>query len=299
MPWRVLPAIVILLLVGGCMTRTAGPDARQAPPTSPASPTAIEPPTREQVVWTDQLCSATTQLANEQASGRELTTGPADSFTFIRARHYLTFVASSVSRLADEFGRMAKSDIEDVDRYVTGMVAELSRIVPEVTRLAGDRFTPDSLPDAEVRKRVGRIVELLDSVRPEGADLATLARENPEFAARYELAPSCQPVTPSSTAAPGPLPRAADGTDLAACADGSCEVALRGKAEVRVGSFLLEVTVSGGTVTVVHDYGGGGGGQATLSGAGSEASFGSGGEEVTIRLSGADGDRAVVEFAVQ
>lgn len=293
---RVAPAVVILLLVSGCMTRTAGPDAKPAPPTSS---TAIEPPDRERVVWTDRLCSATSRLAGEQGSGKELTTSPADEFTLLRARHYLSFVSSSVSRLADEFGSMPESGIEDADRYVAGMAAELSRVEPEVARLAGDHFTANGLTDAEVRRRVARVVELLGSVKPEGPDLPALVRESPEFAAAYELAPTCQPLTPSSTGAPAPLPKAADGTDLAACADGDCEVDLRGKVEVRVGSFLFDVTVSGGTVTVTHDYGGGGGGQATLSGPDGEASFGSGGEEVTIRLSGIEGDRAVVKFTVE
>jgi hypothetical protein len=47
------------------------------------------------------------------------------------------------------------------------------------------------MSQAEQLDRIERIVELLDTIEPRGDDLPTLLTENPEFAAAYELAPSC------------------------------------------------------------------------------------------------------------
>jgi hypothetical protein len=73
-----------------------------------------------------------------------------------------------------------------------------------------------------------------------------------------------EPVTarPSPTATPTPvatsssaaLPSAADGTDLAACRDGSCEVTIEGAASIplspRFGVTAMRATVSAGVVNL-------------------------------------------------
>jgi hypothetical protein len=297
--WRAAPAVLFLLLVGGCMSR-AEPEARPAP-TTPS-----EAPSQELVVWAGRLCAANDQLVTEHESGRDLTTRPSDPFVLVEARHYLGFVDSTVSMVEGEFTSMPESGVEDADDYVAKVAAGLARVEPEIIQLSADTATAFQLPDPEVLSRVKNIVELFDSVKQATGGLEPLVEENQEFAAAYELAPNCNPDAPPSSESPAPsaeqpagLPKAADGRNLASCPDGSCEVELRGKAKVTVGSFALDVSVRGGSVTVTHSFGGGGGGMATLGGPGGQASFGSGGQMVTISLSGVEGDRAVVKFVLK
>jgi hypothetical protein len=305
--WRAVPAVMVLvpvlLLVGGCMSRT-GPEARPAPTTT------SEAPSQELVTWAGRLCTANDQLVSEHESGRDLTTTPPDQFVLVQARHYLGFVDSTVSRLAGEFASMPRTGIEDADEYVANVAAELVRVEPEVGRLSADTATAFQLPDADVLSRVRNLVELFDSVERATGGLESLVQESEEFAAAYERTPTCDPDAPPPSGSPAPssessaeqpagLPKAADGRNLAACPDGTCEVELRGKARVTVGSFVLDVSVRGGSVTVTHDFGGGGGGMATLGGPGGEASFGSGNQTVTISLSGVERDRAVVKFVLR
>lgn len=289
--------VLVVLVVAGCTTRVAGPDA--PPPTR-------QGPSREQVLLADGLCSASAHLAAEIAEARALVGGQADQPAGPGSDHYLAFVASDVSGLADRFAALPDSGVAAVDRHVAHLAAELARIEPEVTRLAGDHWEVWQLSEPERLDRVRQIVALFDSVDLGGTDPAALAREHPEFGAAHELAPSCEPPAPPSsstsptTSAPRNVPpaEAKDGTDLAACADGACEVAVTGSATVAVGPFTVEVTVADGAVRTVEDFPGGGSGSSTLGGVGGEVRFGNTDQMVTLRVRGLDGDTAVLEFTL-
>ncbi|MCT2581506.1 hypothetical protein [Actinophytocola gossypii] len=284
MSTRVLPLVVALLLLGGCVSRTAGPGAKPAETSEPP-----EPPNREQVLWADSLCSATSQLTAEQARGEDLVTGPPDDFTPYETDHYLTFVADNVSGLADQFGTLVETSVgfDAADRYATSLADALTGIAPEVTRLA------------QAAGKVKRIVELIGSVKPEGPDLATLVREDPEFATVHDLAPACTPLAPpSSSAPPEPVPSPENGTDIGSCADGTCEVELTGTVEVQVREFLFQVTVDESTVTMTHDFPNGGSGRTTL-GVGGEARISSGDTTVVIHLLGIEPGTAVLKFSTE
>lgn len=268
-PARVVVAFALVLLVGGCVARTAGPDA------PPPEPTGA--PNRERVVWVDSLCSATTQLETEQATARELGTGPTGEFTEMDVLHYLTFIESTRTSLTDQFESVPEIGIAEADRFVDGIAADLADIKPEVVQLASH---VEGLPPAERRARIGQFADLIGSIHTDGVD--KLVSSNPEIAAAYELAPRCEPV-----------PEAEDGADLSACADGACEVRLSGTADVKVSDFQFEVTVADGSVTVVHEFGGG---TATLSAAENEVRFGTNDQIMTVTLSGISGDTAVIKF---
>ncbi|MER5263975.1 hypothetical protein ABTZ99_18075 [Actinosynnema sp. NPDC002837] len=60
-------------------------------------------------------------------------------------------------------------------------------------------------------------------------------------------------TTTTTTEAPGPPPTAADGTDLAACADGSCEVVVKTGDVLHVPTGPLTVVVGGGRAGVRPD----------------------------------------------
>jgi hypothetical protein len=291
-----LSAVAAILLVAGCGTsRTAGPDA---PPPTP------DGPTRDQVLMANGLCASAIGLDRELADARQVLTSTPDDFPFSDAETYLSFAGSDISSLVATLEELPVSGVEAADRYAASLAAEIARVLPEIERLAGDTWDAYSMSEQDRIDRVTRIVEQLETIDPEGPDLRTLVRETPEFEEFYELAPNCEPLDPpppSSTPPPPPNKspeEAEDGTDLGACADGDCEVAITGATTVTVGEYALDVSVAGGEVTIVEDFAGGGTGTSTMGGVGAVTSVGtSGGTTVTMTVNGLHGDTAVLRFA--
>jgi len=248
----------------------------------------------------DGLCATITTFDTDVAEARSLLEPTPGEYTGPGADFYLTFVDSDLDMLAAALEELPESGVEVADRYVASFLAEVERIAPEITELVGDTWELSQLGEQEQLAIVAQVVELFESIDPEGPDLLTLARENRDFRAFYDLAPRCAPVEPPApSTVPNVLPQdAEDGTDLAECADGDCEVAITGSATVTVGGFTIDVTVAGDEVTTMEDFPGGGSGTTVLGGIGGAASFGQvGGETVTITLNGLHGDTAVVDFS--
>ena len=291
-----LSVAAAILLVAGCGTsRTAGPDA--PPPTA-------DGPTRDQVIMADALCAAVTTFDEDVAEAKSIAEPAPGGYTGPSADFYLTFVDSDLEMLATAIDDLPESGVEVADRYAASFLAEVERIMPEITELVGDSWELTQLSEPQRMAIVAQVLELYESVDPEGPDLVTLARENRDFRAFYDLAPRCVPLEPPPTTeapdVPNVLPEDADdGTDLAACAGGDCEVAITGQATVAVGSFTIDVTVAGGQVITMEEFPSGGSG-TTAMGLGGSSSFGqAGGETVTMTVNGLHGDTAVLEFATE
>ncbi len=278
------PALVAaVLVVAGCTSRVAGPDA---PPREP------DVPTREQVVQADGLCAATARLATEVARARDVLTGS----TLSGPEVFLPSADGMLAALLAAVEALPESGIAVADRYLARLAAELSRVSPEVEPAVPPTYDAQL---AEVRE----VADLLASVDP-GPDLPTLARQDDEFAAAYELAPNCRPVTPPSSSPPPtstprsvPASEAADGTDLTACADGTCEVAVTGTAQLTVVGYHVTVTVADDTVQTRERFPSGATGQSTLAGVGGEVSFGTTDQMITLEVRGLAGDTAVLAFS--
>lgn len=293
-----LAVVAAVLLVAGCTSRVAGLDA---------PPRTREGPTREQVLQADGLCVADTQLASEIADARSLATGRDEEYR-LGTDYYLRFVASTVTTLADTVNTLTDSGTEPADAYASALAAELSRIAPEVTRLAGESWEVSQLPEQTRLDRVRQITDQFDSLDTDGVDVLSLARKDPEFAWAYDLAPNCAPLTvPSAESSPAPSSpppadvsptEAEDGTDLAACADGTCEVAITDSATVTVADFTLDITVADDQVTTVEQFPSGATGTSSLGGVGGEVSFGDTERTVTLQLVGLEGNTAVLRFSV-
>lgn len=129
-----------------------------------------------------------------------------------------------------------------------------------------------------------------------------MLRKLDAVAAAYELAPHCAPLTPPLPASTAPTSsqhdvppsEADDGTDLSACADGTCEVVITGAA----GPFTITVTVAGGKVHTEERFPGGGSGRTSFGGVGGEGRITVGDDELTMTVVGLQADTAVIEFAL-
>ena len=298
---RTLGAVATVLLVSGCVSRVAGPDA---PPYRP------DGPTRDQVLLAEGLCVATLQLDSSVSQGKDVLATPPDpseSAFMSDSGSYLRGVSTyAVESLATSLEELPESGIEVADSYAASLADEITRVAPDIDKIIGEWYDLDSKTEGQRRDLVGQVVGKLESVDPDGPDLRTLVRQNREFAAVYDLAPHCEPLTPpppSSTAPTStqrnvPASEAADGTDLSACTDGTCEVAITGTATVTVGSFTVAVTVAGGDVSTVEEFAGGGRGETTLGGVGGESIITVGDETLTMTLVGLHGDTAVMKFVL-
>ncbi|MEU8222712.1 hypothetical protein [Kribbella sp. NPDC048915] len=123
------------------------------------------------------------------------------------------------------------------------------------------------------------LVLLLTLVACSGSD------NNAEPSPSTTSSSSAQSNQPSSE----PVPEAADGQNYAACNDGTCEVLIRGQAVLTLNGQKNTVTVTDGTVKLVH-----GTGYASVGGGGSTSWGSSDGPLHTVSLKYAEGDTAVV-----
>ncbi|QKW07730.1 hypothetical protein HUT18_16415 [Streptomyces sp. NA04227] len=110
--------------------------------------------------------------------------------------------------------------------------------------------------------------------------------------------PASDSDSPSAAASPTPSrtesapPKAADGTNKSACADGSCELLIAAPTDVTIDGIDIHVTVHKGGVTMLWS-----GGQASLGGGGGQATFGlADGRGAQVTMVGRSGDGAVLNF---
>ena len=99
-------------------------------------------------------------------------------------------------------------------------------------------------------------------------------------------------ASPASPEPSAPAPVAADGTNYAACADGTCEISIPGPVDIRVGGGTLKVTKASAQDGLEFDLtlASGAGGNGTLKGTcGTVASFYLGGGGGTMTSPSCDG----------
>lgn len=174
-------------------------------------------------------------------------------------------------------------------------IRALKAVQLQLSRLAEGA---DSLPLEAQRERVRQARDMLTSVKPEGPDLAALMASDPVLARAYELTPACTPgASPPASPSPtgdAPLPTAADGSDVSACLDGSCEISISAPAEIVVGGIRISLTkVAEGKVTLRQDSSRGGYSEATTNANGMVSLNG-----VGIRVVAVNGGTALLRIAV-
>jgi hypothetical protein len=105
------------------------------------------------------------------------------------------------------------------------------------------------------------------------------------------------PVTNTpSTSAPA-LPPAADGSNLAACEDGECEVLVTAPVEFTIRDIQTSVTIRNGQVRIRQSDGQGSTSQITVSGSGGTSSIGTADGQLTIRIKGVSGNKVVLDIS--
>ncbi|MFI6376857.1 hypothetical protein [Streptomyces sp. NPDC050546] len=290
----------LVLAVGGCAGGTDGKggadqDGTSGRDTAPATPS--QPPSKELVRWVGAMCESTVALRNERARSaadlKELRGmgGGDDLLVQSRSIGHLNAAASAVEGVASDLADLGRSGIPAADRMRDALEKEVKRAAGKLGELSPLDVTDDAHGNAAaVDKEVQSLVPL--------PDLPALAERDQRFAAAYERAEQCAPGwkpapdtdapdTPSPDPT-GPLPKAADGKNTAACADGRCEILVTSQTDLTANGVTLHIT-TGDSVTfqtpnTVMNLGGQG-----------VAQFG---EDLKITIVAQNEDGAVLRFSI-
>jgi hypothetical protein len=290
-PLSTVAVLAALVVVAACTSTPAAPPA----------PTV----TRAQVGWMNTVCGQLTTLGG--------ITPPAPSPSYpgedrdFSSSSFVSSTASSVTTSVQALSTLPPLGSPAADGFAAERVRKLGEITQQLDRIQNDEGSGFDRTAAQSRAAAKKVSDLVRSATPSGPDLPTVASGDPALALAYDLAPACDPVArqrvTAPPASPSPVPAAAvlpvpkDGTNLAACADGSCEVLLDKPTAVTVSGIEFTVNTDVLPVTATTRFPGGGSGQVALS-VGGGGSFGTaGGRTVTVTLAGAAGGAAVLRFA--
>lgn len=277
-------------------TRSLAPSYHLAPSCNPLKPrpelsTAA---TRPLVRWADTMCEVLTSVRTVPEPGDELLKHPSFArFESMELSSYLTSVPSQVRSLGQPLTELPRTGIAEADAYRsalrTAIDAAAARLPEDSATMAFDLY---DLPIEQLRARAREMAGVVTAIRPPGPDLSALARKHPALAASYDLAPTCEPadVTPSRAEN---LPQARNGTDVAACRGGTCQIEVSAPVDVTVRGTVFTIAVSDGTVWIA-----GGSGLIRLSGAGT-AQFGTGGVRVTFSVAEMTDTAAVLDVSAK
>ncbi|NEY30711.1 hypothetical protein GTU99_00575 [Streptomyces sp. PRKS01-65] len=284
-----LLAAGVTLAVGGCSSDTAD---RDRPTGTAASTSKSDEPNRALVRWTGRMCKATEILRTVKTSSaegiEEITNPPEDALLGIEftAMGYLRETSSSLDEIAKGLDDVRTSGITAADRLHGSLVKEVERVRPKVAELTGSGL--HTSPAGDAVDRAARVGALIASLKMPEPGLPAVVAEDPGLSAAYRIAPECAP--------PKPLPAAADGTDAGACKDGTCEILVTKRADLRVGGWRLRVSPTQTKVTVRNDDPAGAVGEIMLATGGS-GTFGEGdGDELTVKAVAVNKDGAVLKF---
>ncbi|MCI2423898.1 hypothetical protein MOQ72_41515 [Saccharopolyspora sp. K220] len=245
---RLGAAALVLCSLAGC-------GAPGEPPASPPSPSApAPPPTPEQVEWLNEFCDATRVFTAPPEPLPDLR----DEFVSMDLSSYL----SSVDTALDEVGYTTLTP----EAFPRGaeLIDSYSKAAERLGAKVDGYASQYDASEEALRGFVGETSAALKTLKPEGLDLAALIAADGTVAQAHEKAENCHLPEDQGTpsAAPVALPTAGDGENLAACADGACEVLVSPSAVVAApqqhGFTLMRVrSITGGVMEIGAKFEGG------------------------------------------
>ncbi len=245
-------------------------------------------PTRELVTWSDKMCATVTSITG-------LSTDTADiadddpRFASFELESYLRTTRSAISGGAAQLAELEPTGVEEADTFRDTLLTALR---DQVEKLPKDQSLSDPVPPAALRERVDVAKAAATAVKPKAEGLLAAVGHGPALAASYDLAPSCVPRD-TATKPKEPL-TARNGTDLAACKTGTCQVLITGKADVAVGDLTVTVSIRGGGMVLTTP-------SSRMSlGANGTGKIGTvGGPTAVFTLAGVEGTTAVLDISTE
>ncbi|PGH46853.1 hypothetical protein CRI70_31740 [Streptomyces sp. Ru87] len=251
--------------------------------------------------WVGSLCESAATLENLRSdSAKELKQirNPDEDVPSVEllAVGYLSRTPDTVEAVDRDLKELDRSGVPAADRLLAAWQKKLEAVLPELV----DVSPADGMADAE--GSAAGVDKLVQSLTPPDPDLPALTKKDPRLAAAHKQAKQCAPDwKPREPGAPGentgspapeatgPLPKAADGKNTAACSDGVCEILVTSTADITANGMNVHVTVSEESVTFQTA-----GTVMQLGGAGGEAGFG---DELKAVVVAHNEDGAVLKFS--
>jgi hypothetical protein len=245
---------------------------------------------RTLVAWSTAMCNTTESLLaldTDPLASPELTDPRFAQFAGHTLANYISSAARSVNQVAEHLGSLPPTGVAGADEYQSRILTAVQAATQKLPKHEGDLHMRGSRPIGELKTEAAEVAKTLKSIKPKEADLPSAVATDPGLLAAYNLAPACEPPTSASTE----LPKAADGTNVAACRSGKCQIQVNGSADVAVSGFKFKISVTPSRVNVSHDSG-----LLTL-GSGGEGSFGNRDKTVKLKVLGLRGNTAVLDIS--
>ncbi|KOV87242.1 hypothetical protein ADL03_07895 [Nocardia sp. NRRL S-836] len=206
-------------------------------------------PTRELVTWADRMCATVTSITG-------LSTDTADivdddpRFASYELEDYLRTTSSAISGGAAKIAELTSTGVKEADTFrdtlLTALREEAGKL-PKDHRGLADPEQLAGLPD-----QVALAKAAAAAVKPKAEGLAAAVGHGPALAASHELAPSCSPR--DGAAEPKQPLAARNGTDLAACKAGACQVLITGRTDITVGDLTVTTSIRGGRLMLATSF---------------------------------------------
>ncbi|SES07539.1 hypothetical protein SAMN05216188_12151 [Lentzea xinjiangensis] len=197
-------------------------------------------PTRDLVTWADKMCATVTSVTG-------LSTDPAGvagedpRFASFELESYLSTTRAVIGGGAARIAGLGPTGVAEADSFRETLLAALR---DQAAKLPEDHSLSAPGPHAALQERVDLAKAAAAAVKPKAEGLLAAVGRGAALAASHDLAPSCVPR--DVAAAPKRPLTARDGTDLAACRTGTCQVLITGTADVVVGDLAVRVSIRGG-----------------------------------------------------
>ena len=263
-------------------------------------------PTRAEVTWADGMCRTVESIDARKAEPYDPSERDQDPlYGDSTAASYVSDASDWIGVIANDLAGLPKVPERAAMRLAHDYLHRTDRVQSRIDKLTMQTDNDGPMP-AEQRRQAVKISALIGSIRAPHPGLHAVVAGNRALSPAYLRASLCHPAPgrpapgASGSTSPTQLPSAADGTDLAACTEGNCEVRITNTARITVAGLPVRVTVSSSTVTFqVTDPDGTQSLQTT--GAGGSSSWGSGDDNTTItaQVEAVRAHSALIAFSVE
>jgi hypothetical protein len=197
-------------------------------------------PTRDRVVWADTMCATTTSITELSTDTADIT-GDDPRFAAFELESYVRTTRAAIEDGAADLAGLSPTRVQEADAFRDTLVTALRE---QVGKLPEDRPLGDRRPPAQ--DEIDLVVATVSAIKPKVEGLPAAVGHDQALAQSYDLAPSCVPR--DAAASPKPPLTARNGTDIAACQAGPCQVLISGKTDITVGEVTVTVSVRGGRI---------------------------------------------------
>ncbi|MFE0026418.1 hypothetical protein [Amycolatopsis sp. NPDC059021] len=245
---------------------------------------------RRLLVWSNVLCESTKSvlsLDTDPLADPGLTDPRFARLAESMLSEYPARWLPTVEQIARQLSSVSAIGIKDADEYRSALLATAQAALPKLPKREFGASRPGSQSIEQLKQQAAQVADTLRSIKPKGPELAAVAAADPQLSAAYGLAPACEPPKPAPSTA---LPTAANGTDLAACRSGKCQIQVSGSAEVTMSGFRFTISVTQSGVNVVDDL------RMLRLGTHGQGSVGSGSKTVTFKVLGVNANTAVLDI---